>query len=253
MDWNPPDTWDRMGAWLSDLPSLIGARPKALLVISAHWESEQFSLTANAQPDLIYDYYGFPEHTYALQWPAAGEPALAARVQTLLSDTGLDNRVDAERGLDHGVFIPLKLAYPDAGIPVVQLSLQQGLDPAQHFRAGRALAPLRDEGVLIIGSGMSYHNMQRFQRGGGPIDPDSTQFDEWLTQSMGASADDRAEALLQWTDAPGARESHPREEHLIPLHVVVGAADGDPGRCVFRDEVMGSVQSAYLFGSSQSG
>jgi aromatic ring-opening dioxygenase catalytic subunit (LigB family) len=250
MDWNPPDAWDRMGAWLRGADGLVGERPKAVLVVSGHWEEPAFTVNAQAAPDLLYDYHGFPEHTYRLTYPAPGSPGLAAEVRDLLSAAGLPAGEDHGRGLDHGVFIPFKLIYPQADIPVVQLSLRAGLDPQEHVAAGRALAPLRSRGVLIVGSGMSFHNMRRFRFGGGAPDPDSVLFDAWLAEAVALPAQERARALAGWAQAPGGRASHPREEHLIPLHVVAGAAGDDPGRRVFQDNVLGSMQSAYMFGQA---
>lgn len=249
MDWDPPETWNAMAQWLRGVPALIEQPPTALLVISAHWETDTVTVGSNPKPSLIYDYHGFPPHTYEIQWPAPGAPEVASRVQDLLRLAGIESQADPHRGLDHGVFIPLKLSFPQGNVPVVQLSLEQSLDPARHLEIGRALAPLRDEGVVIIGSGMSYHNMQRFQRRGGEADPASLQFDQWLEQAVTASASDRNAALLDWANAPGARESHPREEHLLPLHVVIGAAGTDVGAVAFRDQVMGSQQSAFVFGA----
>lgn len=248
MDWQPPGTWDRMAAWLRSLPRLAGRRPKALLVISAHWQAPAFTVNVQAAPALLYDYHGFPDHTYRLSWPVPGSPELAGRVRELLSAAGLPTAEDHARGLDHGVFIPLMLAWPEADIPVVQLSLRSGLDPAEHIAMGRALAPLRREGVLILGTGMSFHNMRRFRMAGGRADPDSVEFDTWLGQAVTAEPAEREARLVAWERAPAARESHPEEEHLIPLHVVAGAAGGEPGQVAFQDQVLGSRQSAFLFG-----
>jgi aromatic ring-opening dioxygenase catalytic subunit (LigB family) len=248
MEWTmgPRDTWDRMGAWLKQLGPSIRPRPPAIVVISAHWEEVEFTVTANAQPPLIYDYYGFPEHTYRLQYPAPGAPALAAQVHGLLSAAGLPAKLDPRRGFDHGVFIPFKLVYPEADIPIVQLSLQSNLDPQAHLRAGAALQSLRDEGILIVGSGMSYHNMQGAARGYGP---QAAAFDAWLTdaacQPDGAV---RNERLSDWLQAPAARNAHPREEHLLPLMVAAGAAGADPGAKLFTDQVLGMTVSAFGFG-----
>ncbi|ADE14889.1 Extradiol ring-cleavage dioxygenase class III protein subunit B [Nitrosococcus halophilus Nc 4] len=250
MDWNPPGTWERMESWLRGLTGQVGATPKALLVVSAHWEAEVFTVNAQAQPGLLYDYNGFPEHTYRLTWPAPGAPALAAEVGALLAAEGFTVAEDHERGLDHGVFIPMKLAFPEADVPVVQLSLRSGLDPAEHLKAGQALAPLRRQGVLIVGSGMSYHNMAQLRHGGTALDPASQHFDAWLAETVALPPAQREPRLLDWARAPGARDSHPREEHLLPLHVVAGAADGDSGLKVFEDQVLGSVQSAFLFGDT---
>ena len=252
MESNPPGIWDRMGDWLGDVIPLVGPRPKAVLVISGHWEAPAFTVNARPQHELYFDYYNFPEHTYRLTWPAKGDPALAARVRELLAVAGLPNDEDTSRGLDHGVFVPFKLIDPEAEIPIVQLSLKVGLDPAEHIAAGRALAPLRDEGVLIVGSGMSFHNMQRFRRDNATLDPDSTAFDTWLGQAVALPQTERERALANWADAPSGRVSHPREEHLIPLHVVAGAAGDGPGEAVFRDKVLGSTQSAFMFGGQST-
>ncbi len=248
MDWRPADTWDRMRGWLEAIESHAGRRPWALLVVSAHWETAAPTVSAALRHELLFDYYGFPESTYQLTWPAPGCPELAGRVRELLSAAGHASGEDRQRGLDHGVFIPLKLAFPAADIPVVQLSLRADLDPAAHLAMGRALAPLRDEGVLLIGSGMSYHNMQRFRYGGGPTDPDSIRFDDWLGETVGLAGAAREARLRDWAQAPAARIAHPREEHLLPLHVVAGAAADEPGHVVFRDTVMASAQSAIRFG-----
>lgn len=248
MDWEPADTWVRMGNWLRAMPETLGAQPDALLVVSGHWEAPAFTVNAQAEPPLLYDYGGFPPHTYELEYPAPGAPELAVRVQKLLDGAGFAAEADHARGLDHGVFIPLKMIYPQAEVPIVQLSLKAGLDPAEHLAVGRALASLRREGVLIIGSGMSYHNMGRLRSDDAALDPDSVRFDKWLAETVAAPAPDREQRLKDWATAPGGRAAHPREEHLLPLHVVAGAAGEDAGRRVFQDRVLGSLQSAFLFG-----
>ena len=246
MEWpGDPHLWDEMGAFLRNLGTQLPARPKAIVVISAHWEEEAFSVTGAANPALFYDYYGFPPHTYELQYPAPGDPALAQRIAAMLQGAGLPARVDTQRGFDHGMFIPLLLCYPEADIPVVQLSLKAGLDPQRHLAAGKALAPLRREGVLLLGSGMSFHNMQGFFRGG--FDHPSRQFDQWLTQAASAHGNERATLLQQWETAPGARASHPREEHLLPLMVTAGAGSDAPGRKIFEGDIKGSTISAFSF------
>ena len=250
MDWQPPGTWDHMAAWLGGLVDQLKLKPKAIVVVSAHWEAPVATVNAQARPELLFDYSGFPEHTYRLTWPAAGSPELAARIRALLAAAGIASAEDHARGLDHGVFIPMKLVFPQADVPVVQLSLLRGLDPAGHVALGRALAPLRDEGVLIIGSGMSFHNMQRFRRDGDGVDADSRRFDAWLADAVALPRPEREQRLIDWTGAPGARESHPREEHLLPLHVVAGAAGEDFGSRAFEGRVLGSVQSAYVFCSA---
>ncbi len=245
MDWNPPHIWDRLAAWLGKLGESI-ARPKTVVVISGHWEADAFSATGNPNPPLIYDYYGFPEHTYRIQYPAPGDPELAREICELLAQRGIAARVDASRGFDHGVFIPFKVIYPDAGVPLVQLSLKAGLDPAAHIELGRALAPLRRQGVLIVGSGMSFHNLQEF---GLDPNPESDRFDAWLTEAACTpDPGERSAKLAQWQKAPGARRAHPREEHLIPLMVAAGAAGEDVGSKIFHDRIMGAMISAFGFG-----
>ncbi len=249
MDWTPigpKDTWDRIATFLGGLDASLPSRPTGLLVVSAHWEAPVATVTSSPAPPLIYDYSGFPAHTYTLAWPAPGAPELAAKVARLLEAGGIACAADATRGFDHGVFVPLKVAYPEAQLPTVQLSLRAGLDPASHLAMGGALASLRDEGVLIVGSGMSYHNMRAF-RTAGAHEP-SARFDAWLTQAVRSEPPVREAALTAWAGAPAARECHPREEHLLPLLVAAGAARDDAGRSVLRDEVMGAVVSAFAFG-----
>jgi aromatic ring-opening dioxygenase catalytic subunit (LigB family) len=248
MEWTmgPPDTWDRLAGWLRSLDSLLPARPEKLLVVSAHWEAAVPTVTSSPAPPLLYDYSGFPPHTYELKWPAPGSPELAARVHALLSGSGVESGAEAKRGFDHGVFVPLKVAYPDAHLPTVQLSLRAGLDPTAHLAMGRALAPLRDEGVLIVGSGMSYHNMRAFMSPAALSD--SERFDAWLERTVGEAPPARDLELAGWEKAPSARQCHPREEHLMPLMVAAGAAGTDAGHVAFRDVVMGSVVSAVRFG-----
>lgn len=248
MDWNPPGIWDNMAAYLRGLAATLPEKPKGIVVVSAHWEEDVFAVGSNARPPLIYDYYGFPPHTYQLRYDAPGAPALAARLHDRLHAQGLPTKLDPVRGLDHGVFIPFKLIYPDADIPVLQLSLKADLDPAAHLAAGRAIAPLRDDGILIVGSGMSYHNLQKFMRGGGGHIPESDAFDTWLTAAVSAPPMQRNALLEHWHDAPYAQNVHPREEHLMPLMTVAGAAGDDRGVRIFSDRVMGAMISGYQFG-----
>jgi len=252
MDWNPPHAWDRMADFLKGLAATLPARPRAIVMVSAHWLESAFSVSSGAHPDLIYDYHGFPPHTYALRYPAPGEPALAARVAGLLEAAGLPAQQDASRGFDHGMFIPMLLMFPGADIPVVQLSLSTTLDPALHLAAGQALQALRDEGVLIIGSGMSYHNMRGYgDPRSGPISDD---FDAWLTGAVQAAPAQRQQSLTDWAAAPSARLCHPprAEEHLLPLMVAAGAAGQDPGQKVFSDRVMETTLSAFRFGRANA-
>ena len=242
-----PSRWVGLEAYLRGIPASLPQRPHALLVVSAHWEMSRPTVLASANPDLLFDYYGFPPETYRLTYPAPGAPDLARRVRGLLSDAGIESGEELERGYDHGIFVPLKVAFPDADIPILQLSLQKGLDPARHIAIGKALATLRDDNILIIGSGLSFHNLSAFgdPRAAAP----SEAFDDWLTQTLCDSAPDRREAgLAQWADAPAARICHPREEHLLPLMVAVGAASREIGRQVFSRKIWGKAVSAYQFG-----
>lgn len=252
MDWDypTPNPWTELATWLSGLAASIDAAPRAVLVVSGHWESEPVALNVQARPPLLYDYYGFPEHTYRLQYPAPGAPEVAAEVRELLSAAGIPTREERRRGLDHGVFVPFKLIYPRADMPMLQLSLRQGLDPTAHLALGAALAPLRSRGVLIVGSGMSFHNL-----GIRSIDnvriPPSEQFDAWLAQAVcDGDARERNERLARWTEAPAARFAHPREEHLMPLMVAAGAAGEDRGARVFSGRMMGWQISGFRFGAS---
>ncbi|GAA0530165.1 aromatic ring-opening dioxygenase catalytic subunit (LigB family) [Rhizomicrobium palustre] len=242
---DPQGIWTGMGQFLARLPELLPEQPKALLVVSGHWEADGFALTSGAAPELIYDYYGFPRHTYELTFPAPGTPDLAAQASGLLKSAGFSSSLDPRRGFDHGVFVPLKVAFPKAEIPIVQMSLDAGLDPALHIKAGEALKPLRDEGVVIIGSGMSFHNMRGY--GNPNFTAPSKAFDEWLTAAVTSPAKERAAALTEWAKAPAARASHPREEHLIPLMVAAGTSDA-PGEKIYGELVLGTAISAFKFG-----
>jgi aromatic ring-opening dioxygenase catalytic subunit (LigB family) len=235
-----------MEEFLRSLPATLPARPTAVLVVSAHWESEQFEITSGERPSLIYDYNGFPKHTYELTYPASGAPALALRVRDLLRKAGFFANTNDQRGFDHGVFIPLKVMFPAADVPIAQLSLQRGLRPGEHIAVGRALQELRAEGVLIVGSGMSFHNLRGF--GNSAFRRVSNQFDAWLSHAIAAPEKERNQALESWSNAPEARASHPTEEHLMPLMVVAGAAGTDVGRSIYSDHVMEARISAYRFG-----
>ena len=247
MDWNPPDAWDSLRAFLEGMIPSLEERPKAILVVTAHWETDRPRITAQAAPDLVYDYYGFPEHTYELTWPAPGDPQLAGRIRDLLEAAGIGADMETERGFDHGVFIPMKVALPEADIPTVALSIRKDYDPAFHLELGRALAPLRDEGVLIIGSGLSYHNLGILM-GRSSAPAGDVAFDDWLSETALADPDTRAARLLEWENAPDARRAHPQEDHLVPMFVATGAAYGDAAEKVYEDHVMNVVTSAFRFG-----
>lgn len=242
-----PHLWDKMADYLRGLAGEVGQRPRALLIISGHWEAARPTLNVAARPGMLFDYYGFPEHTYRLTYPAPGAPDLAERVRALLDASGIASETDASRGFDHGVFIPMLLSFPEADIPVLQLSLQENLDPTEHLAIGVALAPLRDEGVLIVGSGMSYHNLRRL--GGSDGNHESEAFDAWLTETAtDPDPASRAAKLAAWEEAPGARDAHPREEHLLPLMVAAGAAGADTGRRTYADHLGGKALSGFQFG-----
>lgn len=241
---DPRGTWTGMEAFLRNLPTTLPERPRAVLIASGHWETDGFDFTGAERPSLIYDYHGFPKHTYELRYGAPGSPALAARAAALLTEAGIKAAVDPTRGLDHGVFVPLKVVLPAADIPVVEMSVDRTLDPALHVAAGRALAALRNEGVLILASGMSFHNMRGY---GDPcFTAPSEAFDAWLTEAAAQIGPARAEELAHWEAAPAARLSHPNAEHLLPLMVAAGASEGR-GERVYSEKVMETIISGFRF------
>jgi aromatic ring-opening dioxygenase catalytic subunit (LigB family) len=240
-----------MVSFLQNIRGKLG-EPRAILVISAHWEASQPTIQSAAHPEMLYDYYGFPPETYEITYPAPGQPELASVIQTELAKVNIKSNLDPHRGFDHGVFIPLKLIFPEAHIPCFQISLIKGLDPAQHIALGRALNFLREQNILIIGSGMSFHNMRALMSGGIPENRPDKIFDDWLvktccTETLGP--DERDHELINWSQAPQARYCHPREEHLLPLHVCYGAAgyDSPPAELVFSGEILGVKVSAFLW------
>ena len=245
-------TYDVLEASLADLPNQVGGLPAAVLVVSSHWEEREPTLSSGAQPPMIYDYHGFPAHTYQLQYKAPGSPALAERACSLLQGAGFQAGLDPSRGFDHGTFSMLYPVFPEAQVPVVQLSLKHGFDPLAHVAMGRALAPLRSEGVLILGSGLSYHNLRQFGPGGRLA---SHEFDDWLQFALlSLPSSERTAALLNWSGAPYARMAHPREEHLMPLMVALGAAEQEEAVCVYHEDAFfGSLAvSSFRFGQAVS-
>ena len=225
--------YDRLEASLARMPAEIGVTPRAVLMVSAHWEAPRFTVQTHPNPPMLYDYGGFPEFTYHVRYAAPGAPAVAARVRALLAGAGIDSAEDPARGFDHGMFAPMAVIRPQADVPVVQLSLRQGLDPVEHLALGRALAPLRDEGVLVVGSGLSYHNLRAF---GPAARVPSAAFDAWLGDTLAiADGPARSAGLAAWERAPAARLAHPREEHLLPLMVAVGAAEGEAATRVYHE------------------
>lgn len=229
----------------SDIP-----KPSAIVVVSAHWEEAIPTLTAGAAPPLVYDYYGFPEEAYGIQYSCAGHPVLARRIQNLMTDVGIASALDDRRGFDHGVFVPLKILYPNADIPCVQLSLVDSLDPALHINMGSALSGLSLENILLVGSGFTFHNMSAFFRSDLPgAQHWNRAFEDWLRATCGdtqRSEEDRRTALINWAEAPGALFCQPREEHLLPLHVCYGAAQS-ASRAHFEINILGKKASIILW------
>jgi len=223
------------------------ATPAAILVISAHWESPQPALTAADNPALLFDYSGFPAQSYQLSYPAPGAPRLAAQIAEKLQQAGFAAELNPGRGWDHGVFVPLLLLRPQADIPVLQLSLLPGLDAKAHIALGEAISFLRAQNVLIIGSGMSFHNMQAFFRRDLVSDAQLAAFNQYLTDSLQPqySYAEQAQRLINWQQAPDARLMHPREEHLLPLHVCFGAAKGSTAQVLFNDKVLHKTVLAF--------
>lgn len=237
-----------MVAFMRQLPSRL-KRPEAVLVISAHWEEEIATLLGAETPKMFYDYYGFPDEAYEITYSAPGSPDLAQRVAGLLNRNNIPTRIDPQRGFDHGLFIPLKLMYPEADIPAIQLSLVRGLDPNAHLSLGAGLRALMDENILIIGSGFSFHNMGAFSwEGGNTPDPANDEFQNWLIEvcSGPISRSEREQRLIDWQTAPSARYCHPREEHLMPLHVCVGMAK-KAATLIFDDYILGKRGLAFLW------
>ncbi|MDH3630899.1 MAG: dioxygenase [Gammaproteobacteria bacterium] len=236
-----------MNRFLRSFPETI-AKPDAIIVISAHWEEPVVTITAAAAPALLFDYTGFPAETYEYQYPAPGNPELARKIQSLLQQAGTDCNLDYERGFDHGMFVPLMLMYPLADIPCIQISLAASLDAAEHIRIGNALAELKSENLLILGSGFSFHNMEALMsKRDDSIDLRNQEFETWLAEVCGdpdLSETEREQRLTGWESAPHARYCHPREEHLLPLQVCYGIGQTAAKR-VFKEPVAGFTASAY--------
>jgi aromatic ring-opening dioxygenase catalytic subunit (LigB family) len=232
---------------LRDIPGKLDTVPKAVLMISGHWEQDTIGVMSSPKPGMEYDYHGFPEHTYRVKYPAPGSPQLANSVRSLIKAAGFDANFAPSKGFDHGAFAPMAVMYPDADMPLVQLSLKTGLDPTEHLALGRALRPLREEGVLIVGSGLSYHNLRSM----GPAARKPSQaFDDWLQDTLvNAPPAHRAQRLMDWSYAPFARVAHPREDHLLPLMVAAGAAETGKATCTYheKDVFGGMVVSSFRF------
>ncbi len=234
--------------FMTRLPDRL-ARPEAILVVSAHWEENTATLLGARFPSMFYDYYGFPDEAYEINYPAPGSPELADRIAGLLESNRIPARIDWERGFDHGLFIPLKLMYPQADIHSLQLSLLRGLDPLAHLGLGRALRALAEQNILVIGSGFSFHNLRAFAwQGEAAPDPANDLFQDWLIETCAGPLpqSEREQRLIDWQKAPSARYCHPREEHLLPLHVCQGMAEG-PAQVVFDDRILGKRSVAFLW------
>ena len=234
--------------FMRQLPSWLRA-PDAILVISAHWEEGEATVLGAQTPAMFYDYYGFPDEAYQITYPAPGSPDLANRIAELLNRNNIEVRIDAERGFDHGLFIPLKLMYPQATIPSLQLSLLRGLDPAAHVGLGKALRELMSENILVVGSGFSFHNMRAFSwEGNNTPDPANDAFQNWLVDACAGPIpqSEREQRLIEWEKAPSARYCHPREEHLLPLHVCLGMTE-KAGNVVFDNHILGKRAVALLW------
>ncbi|MFH2123717.1 MAG: class III extradiol ring-cleavage dioxygenase [Pseudomonadota bacterium] len=238
-----------MVAGLQKIVTLL-PKPSAIVLISAHWEEEQATVTSGTNPALLYDYSGFPQESYEIKYPAPGKPTLAREICNLLGKKGRQAVLNEKRGFDHGLFVPLKIMYPDADIPCVQLSLLKNLDPDEHIELGKALTGLQEENILIIGSGFSFHNMRAFfSPSTEAIDSMNESFEQWLIETCSSpvlNENEREERLINWERAPAARFCHPREEHLLPLHVCYGVAQS-PAKHVFPWQVLGRRVSAYLW------
>jgi aromatic ring-opening dioxygenase catalytic subunit (LigB family) len=234
--------------FMTELPSRL-KRPDAILVISAHWEEDAATLLGAQNPAMFYDYYGFPDKAYEITYPAPGNPEYADRIAGLLERSKIPARIDPQRGFDHGLFIPLKLMYPQADIPSLQVSLLRGLNPSAHIALGKALREIMNENTLVIGSGFSFHNMSAFTWGGPDIpDPANDAFQNWLIEVCTGPLPqpEREQRLIEWEKAPSARYCHPREEHLLPLHVCLGMAD-KPAELIFDDQILGKRSVAFLW------
>jgi 4,5-DOPA dioxygenase extradiol len=239
---------EKMIKFMNNLPSII-KRPDAIVVFSAHWEESIVAIQSGSKPELVYDYFGFPAAAYELKYPCNGNRALAARIADLFQGNGIHGRLDHNRPYDHGSYIPLIMMYPDADIPVLQVSLNHNLDPRTHLDMGRALRPLLDENILIIGSGFSFHNMRRFDFAGSNMEDHlNNEFQDRLIEICCGEMDETKKwrHLTGWENMPGARYCHPREEHLLPLLVCAGLAANNAST-LFDDYILGKRATAFLW------
>lgn len=237
-----------MVEFMQRLPAQLH-KPDLIIVLSAHWEENEVTVMSAPAPAMLYDYYGFPREAYDITYPASGSPAYARRIVDLFQASSIPAQLDPQRGFDHGLFIPLKLMYPQADIPCLQVSLLHNLNPAAHIALGHALRSLRSENILVIGSGFSFHNMRAFSwQGPYPPDPANDAFQDWLIETCTGplSQTEREQRLIEWQKAPSARYCHPREEHLLPLHVCAALANR-PARLIFDDNILGKRGVAFLW------
>lgn len=232
---------------LAAIPGQLPEPAKAILMVSGHWEQADFAVMSAARPPMVYDYRGFPPFTYTITYDAPGAPQLAARTRDLIAAAGLPTHLDPQRGFDHGVFAPMQVMYPQAEVPTYQVSLQAGYDPALHLKLGRALKPLRDEGVVIVGSGLSFHNLRMLGEAGRAP---SAAFDAWLEETVNSDPTSRVARLMAWDSAQAARVCHPEEDHLVPLMTAVGAAEDEKATRIYHDANAygGITASSWRFG-----
>lgn len=235
MDWEPRDLFMNLEQSLSNFQSHLDEKPKAIIVISAHWIEDDFTIQAKEEPGMLYDYYGFPEHTYHLKYNAKGSSYEAESIAKLIKLQGVNVKLDHDRDYDHGLFVPMMKMFPDTEIPVIQLSLKKGFSVFEHYELGQKLALLRDQGYLIIGSGLSYHNLRHLN----DVEGKSKPFDEWLQRTLTLTGDERKQTLIDWEKAPNARFCHPMEDHLAPLFVVVGAAEDAKMELIYNETMKG--------------
>lgn len=223
-----------------------GEKPDAILMVSGHWEESNVTVMGSKKPPMIYDYFGFPAHTYKIRYDAPGAPEVAKRAYNLLSQAGIDASIDSSRGFDHGLYAPMEVMFPNADVPIFQVSMLSSYSPIDHIKIGQALAPLREENIMIIGSGLSFHNLS-LPRGAGRIP--SAEFDAWLYDVMMMSPDKREQAMLNWEQAPSARVSHAQEDHLVPIFVAMGAANNEKAVRIHNSVgATGITVSNYRFG-----
>lgn len=240
----PGDPYGALHHHLGRLIKTLPRKPEGIVLFSAHWEEDIITVATGGKPEMLYDYRGFPSHTYCIRHDAPGDPALACEVAELLRGAGFDVGEDPHRGWDHGVFVPMMVIDPSVDIPIVAVSLRKDLDPIAHMAVGRALVGLRERNVLLMGSGNSFHNLANFRDG---KDSGSSSFDAWLTAAV-ADIEGRERLLSAWKEAPAAGAAHPVAEHLLPLMVVAGAADGDAAIVDFHDVIFSKAISGYRFG-----